>query len=97
MMSHLPGPSPRRELVAYLAGEGMSTRAIAPIVGVSKSQVANDVEVSRTGHVGPAPTPIHGRDGKTYTRPEPQPASAPRRRPWPEAADEAAARRADGC
>ena len=72
-MSHLPGPSPRRELVAYLAGEGMSTRAIAPIVGVSKSQVANDVEVSRTGHVGPAPTPIHGRDGKTYVRPEPKP------------------------
>lgn len=27
----------RRELVAYLAGEGMSTRAIAPIVGVHES------------------------------------------------------------
>ena len=27
----------RRELVAYLAGEGMSTRAIAPIVGVDNA------------------------------------------------------------
>lgn len=40
----------RLELVGYLAGEGMSARAIAPIVGVSKSQVANDiVEVSTSG------------------------------------------------
>jgi len=33
----------RQELVAYLSGEGMSTRAIAPIVGVSREQVRIDV------------------------------------------------------
>jgi len=33
----------RRELVAYLAGEGMSTRAIAPIVGVGKGTVHRDL------------------------------------------------------
>lgn len=33
----------RQELVAYLSGEGMSTRAIAPIVGVSREQVRKDV------------------------------------------------------
>lgn len=43
----------RQELVGYLAGEGMSTRAIAPIVGVSKAQVATDAQVSRTGHLTP--------------------------------------------
>src|SRR3982750_4576359 len=32
----------RRELVAYLAAEGMSTRAIAPIVGVSERTAAYD-------------------------------------------------------
>lgn len=44
----------RQELVGYLAGEGMSARSIAPIVGVSKSQVAADIQVSSPGHV---PTP----------------------------------------
>lgn len=44
----------RQQLVAILAGEGMSTRAIAPIVGVSKSQVAADIEVSSSGQVAPA-------------------------------------------
>jgi hypothetical protein len=33
----------RQELVGYLAGEGMSTRAIAPIVGASKDTVARDL------------------------------------------------------
>lgn len=40
----------RLELVEYLAGEGLSARAIAPIVGIGKSQVAEDIrEVSRSG------------------------------------------------
>jgi len=34
----------RLELVGYLAGEGLSTRAIAPIVGVSHKTVARDIE-----------------------------------------------------
>lgn len=33
----------RQELVAELAAQGMSTRAIAPIVGTSHMQVANDI------------------------------------------------------
>jgi hypothetical protein len=33
----------RRELVSYLSGKGMSTRAIAPVVGVSKDTVARDL------------------------------------------------------
>lgn len=48
------GRDERQELVGYLSGEGLSIRAIAPIVGVSKSQVATDVEVSSSGHL---PTP----------------------------------------
>jgi len=45
----------RREIVGLLAAEGMSTRAIAPIVGASKSAVDRDRQVSRTG----TPTPRH--------------------------------------
>lgn len=33
----------RQELVGYLAGEGLSSRAIAPIVGVTDRQVRNDM------------------------------------------------------
>ncbi len=33
----------RRDLVAWLSGQGMSTRAIAPIVGVSKDTVHRDI------------------------------------------------------
>jgi hypothetical protein len=34
----------RSEIVGYLAGEGLSTRAIAPIVGVAHKTVARDLE-----------------------------------------------------
>ncbi len=43
----------RQELVGYLAGEGMSTRAIAPIVGISQSAVDRDVQVTRHGSPEP--------------------------------------------
>ncbi len=44
----------RLELVGYLAGEGLSARAIAPIVGIGKSQAAKDIaEVSTSGHDNP--------------------------------------------
>lgn len=33
-----------QELIGYLAGEGLSTRAIAPIVGVAHKTVARDLE-----------------------------------------------------
>lgn len=45
----------RQQLVGYLAGEGMSTRAIAPIVGASQKTVDRDVRqvVSQMTHVDP--------------------------------------------
>lgn len=141
----------RRQLVGMLSSAGMSTRAIAPTVGVSNYTVNKDQQVlddltpelepdaaltaavtpryssPEPEHIDPAtgeietlddyrarvltdaeatgkiikltgpqsvadPTPakaITGLDGKTYTRPEPV---KPRRKPWPEAADHAAAR-----
>lgn len=53
-----------RDVVALLAGEGMSSRAIAPIVGVSHMTVQR---ISRGTDVPPAP--VTGLDGKTYTPP----------------------------
>ena len=49
----------RRELVAYLAGEGMSTRAIAPIVGVGDSTVQRDLG-ARPPRGGAGPPPCAG-------------------------------------
>lgn len=50
-------PTMRREVVRELTEAGMSVRAIAPVVGISKSQVANDQrEVSTTGHLSSLPT-----------------------------------------
>ncbi len=54
----------RREIVAALRAQGHSLRAIAGAVGVSKSQVADDVaQVSTTGHLPPE---VIGKDGKKY-------------------------------
>ena len=47
-------PAIRRELVGVLAGDGMSTRAIAPAVGASQKTVSRDVQVSHGD--SPAPT-----------------------------------------
>jgi hypothetical protein len=49
----------RQELVGYLAGEGMSTRAIAPIVGVKQPQVVKDLAEQRQviPTESPAPDP----------------------------------------
>lgn len=82
----------RRELVGYLSGEGMSQRAIADAVGVSKNTVTSDLrEVSQSGtpqykyihddfgapEWTPAPVTT-GLDDKTYQRKPPTP---PRRGP----------------
>lgn len=48
----------RQELVGYLAGEGMSTRAIAPIVGVDNKTVHNDLK--RTAGPVEISTPARG-------------------------------------
>lgn len=45
--------------------EGMSTRAIAPIVGVGDSTIQRDLADAPNG--APDPKPITGMDGKTYT------------------------------
>jgi len=57
----------RQEMVQMLSAEGMSTRAIAPIVGASKSQVANDLEAGVQNWTPEPANPVQGLDGKTYT------------------------------
>lgn len=87
----------RKELVSELADEGMSTRAIAPIVGASHMSVARDLGSPVTTVTPDAePRQITGRDGKTYTRPAPEPVTVdhdtgeiveerkPKRRPLPD-------------
>lgn len=52
------GREERQELVGYLSGEGLGTRAIAPIVGVHHDTVAEDVKATRgVGNPTPAPSP----------------------------------------
>jgi hypothetical protein len=83
----------RQELVAELAAQGMSSRAIAPIVGAGHSTVDRDVAAATAtapnGAVAAlAPGPVTGLNGKSYQRPvqtrqpeaEPEPPAAPRRR-----------------
>lgn len=108
------GIDTRREVVRELTAAGMSTRAIAPVVGVDQANVVRDLKVMQPAspdpepqwqsatavlaqtpagggdaesetppreeaHEAPLPRPsVQGRDGKTYTRPEPQ---QPKRRP----------------
>jgi hypothetical protein len=55
----------RTPVVQKLSATGMSTRAIASVVGVSKSQVADDV--SSSGHLIPTNNVV-GIDGKRYSR-----------------------------
>ena len=45
----------RRAFVKEMSAAGMSTRQIAPVLGVSKSQVAVDREVSSTGRLATCP------------------------------------------
>jgi len=84
----------RRQLVGMLSAQGMSTRAIAPTVGVSVGTIHADrvagvqqLNTSSATRAEPVtPREITGLDGKTYTRPEPR---TPARRPLVDAADDA--------
>jgi len=70
-------PDVRRPIVGELSAAGMSTRAIAPIVGTGPTQVRNDLRQVRTecapespaSPASPDPAPVIGMDGKTYRRP----------------------------
>jgi hypothetical protein len=62
-------PEQRRELVGYLSGEGMSQRAIAPIVGVDQKTVSNDL---RSREENSSPEKITGLDNKTYPASKPK-------------------------
>jgi len=55
----------RREMVAVLSAEGMSTRAIAPIVGTTHKTIVKDLQSQVVPEV-PRPE-VTGMDGKTYT------------------------------
>lgn len=72
----------RQEMVQMLSAEGMSTRAIAPIVGADRKTVMQDVR--QVVQNGPPERPVQGLDGKTYTRPEPtEPAEPPKQKRRP--------------
>lgn len=57
----------RQQLVGYLAGEGMSTRAIAPIVGADQATVVRDL---RRGDANASPAPRATEAGRDFP-PEP--------------------------
>ncbi|HET6729150.1 MAG TPA: hypothetical protein VFG96_07005 [Jiangellaceae bacterium] len=61
-------PQTRVDLVARLAGLGMSTRAIGSVVGVGKSTVARDLAGVPPGTREPPPDAVIGRDGRTHPR-----------------------------
>jgi hypothetical protein len=58
----------RQPLVEELASIGMSTRAIAPIVGASQSTAARDLSTESSDSVDRSRV-VHGRDGRTRTVP----------------------------
>ena len=49
---------PRQEMSRMLTDEGMSTRAAAKVLGVSKSLVATDIQVSSSGQVDDEPDEV---------------------------------------
>lgn len=92
-------PEVRRPVVAQLSAAGMSTRAIAPVVGVSQPQVVADKRagdqrlITSPAPAEPAALPeshaVVGMDGKTYQRSATTEPPKPKRRPIAERAQEA--------
>lgn len=71
------GRDDRRDVVAILSGSGMSTRAIASVVGVDPKTVRNDLQVGTSsppvheGRVLDADRAVVGLDGKGYAAERP--------------------------
>lgn len=82
----------RRETVATLREQGHSLRAIAKEVGVSQTQVANDLRAAvNDGLTVEPPVTVVGRDGRRYAgRPNRPAAAAGRENGEAEGGDEAA-------
>jgi transposase-like protein len=58
----------RREIVAELRDEGLSTRAISEALGIARNTVKKDIrEVGQSDPPDADSTPVTGLDGKTYT------------------------------
>lgn len=76
----------RRELVTRLADEGMSTRAIAPIVAVDQKTVANDLRSTEESSSVPKVRETTGLDGKVRTSVTAGRVQQPKRRPLPDVA-----------
>lgn len=67
----------RQEVVASMREIGMSVRAISSAIGDSYGTVRNEL-AAREQNCSPAPAPVTGTDGKTYSpRPQPSPEFAP--------------------
>lgn len=67
--AHAPLSLPREERKAVsilLRGQGMSTRAIGPALGVSHETVNEDLSVVRNLTPNSEPVQVTGLDGKTY-------------------------------
>lgn len=60
----------RRELVEYLSDEGMSTHAIAPVLGVNQSTVARDLK-SRDAFASPGSSTKLEQRRKHFNQPKP--------------------------
>lgn len=80
--------SERLQRVAKMRSEGMSTRAIAAEVGVSPTQVHNDIKEAtvRDLTVAPPDGKVTGKDGRSRLATMPKPATA---EPPPEAPEQA--------
>lgn len=70
-------PEVRAQIVANLRSQGHSLRSIAGAVGVSKSQVAKDVNQLSTGGQLTQPQKSKGLDGKERPAQKPKPAPQP--------------------
>jgi hypothetical protein len=66
----------RQELVGYLAGEGMSSRAIAPIVGASRRTI--DADVKQVGNIAHLNVTVDRTTGEILAPTnDPEPAPSP--------------------